>query len=148
MVSFGKKTSYFLGLCCLVLLFIPKINLITFKGRETAGVRVDDFLLLAVSFPIFWAHLALRTPLCTIEKWLFSIVIFGLLSYAINRLFVHQGYLHVDASILYALRILEYFIFFYIGSYVAQHFNVHSIIWAFFIMNFFLMIGQKVLINF
>lgn len=143
MVCLSKKTSYFLVLLCLPLLFLPKVNLITFGGRETAGIRIDDIALFSVSFLIFWAHIATKKPLFLIEKCLFTIVAFSLFSYACNRLFVSSGFLHVDANILYALRIFEYFIFFYIGFYAAQHFKSNTIIWMFFVMNFLLMGAQK-----
>jgi hypothetical protein len=144
MVGLSKKTSAFFAVLCLFLIFIPKVNFITFEGRETAGIRIDDIILFSASFLIFWAHISLRKPLFTIEKLMFIIIAFSLFSYAFNRVFVTLGILHVDANILYALRIFEYFIFFYVGYYAAQHFKIQTIIWSFFLINVTLMIAQKI----
>jgi len=141
--AFDKKTAYFFVALALPLLFIPKINLISFTGRETAGIRWDDIFLLFFALFLFWGHIATQKKLTNIEKTLFSVTVFSGFSFLINRFLVHIGHLHVDANILYAGRIFEYFLFFYIGYYARRFFDVDRIIVAMFSLNFFLMIFQR-----
>lgn len=139
---FDKKSSYLFSLTCLLLLFLPKINLITF-GRETAGVRVDDLVLLSFATLFFSGHLALRRGLTKLEKQLALIVGFSLLSFFLNRFFVLTGTLHVDASIFYAVRIFEYFLFFYVGAMAAPFIRISTIFTAFFLWNMAIILLQK-----
>ena len=57
---FDRRTSFFLVLCCLPLLFFPKVNLISLSKNETAGIRFDDIVLLFICVGFFWAHMALE----------------------------------------------------------------------------------------
>lgn len=139
---FDKPFSFFLVLCGLPLLFLPKINLISFGDRETAGIRFDDIALLALCVVIFWAHFSLHRTMNTIERTILAIVSFSLFSFALNRLFVQAEWLHVNASIFYCVRIAEYFIFFYIGAMSVQFFSTFTVIAAFFIWNAVLMVLQ------
>lgn len=138
-----SRTSYFLSFICIVLLFLPKINLISFGGRETAGIRIDDLLILTFSVVLMWAHFSLRKKFYDIEKLIFVIVGFSLCSFFLNRFFVDIGWLHVDAKVFYAVRILEYFIFFYIGLIASRIFDLRTVLTTFLVMNLGLMVLQK-----
>lgn len=140
---FDKSFSFWLVLCGLPLLFLPKINLLSFGDRETAGLRFDDFVLFFYCVIIFWAHFTLQKTMNSFERSLLIIVTFSLFSFALNRFFVQEGWLHVNASIFYCLRIAEYFIFFYIGAMSISFFRTSSVITLFFLWNAFLMILQK-----
>ena len=98
------------------LFFLPKVNLISMGGMETAGVRLDDILLFCFSLFFLFAALSLRKPLHKIEKALFALIALSLFSFAFNRLLLTLDAINVTSSILYALRPLEYFLFFYIGQ--------------------------------
>ena len=137
------KTSYFLSLICIILLFLPKINLISFGGRETAGIRIDDILILMFSLMLMWAHFSLNKKFYDIERVIFALVAFSLISFSLNRLFVDLGLLQVDAKIFYAVRILEYFAFFYVGLLAFRFFDLRSILTVFLVMNLGLMVMQK-----
>lgn len=140
---FDRKTSLFLILICLPLLFLPKINLIRVGEGETAGLRIDDFILFFFAVILFWAHRATRAGLSPIEFWVIALTAFSLLSFLSNRFLVSIGYLHVDAKVYYTVRIFEYFLFFYIGALAVQFISLETIIHTFFGMNLFLMILQK-----
>lgn len=140
---FNKPFSFLLVLCSLPLLFLPKINLISVGGKETAGVRLDDIVLLLLSALLFWSHFSLKKKIGEIERWVFAIAAFSLLSFLLNRFFVSQGWLHVNASVFYCLRILEYFVFFYVGAMAAQFFNPSDVVKAFFAWNLAIMALQK-----
>ena len=114
-----RKTSLFIVLFCLPLLFLPKINLIKFGG-ETAGIRIDDLILLCFSLILFWGHFGLEKPLRRIEWWLTGIIAASFFSYFLNRIFVSLDWLQVDAKIFYCVRLFEYFLFFYIGIMASQ----------------------------
>lgn len=124
------------------LLFLPKINLITFS-QETAGVRFDDAVLLGFSMLILWAHVAVQKKLNPIETCVFAVTLVSLFSFAMNRLLVAGDFLHVDAKVFYAFRIMEYFIFFYIGAMAVQFFRLNSLLVAFFLWNAALMVLQR-----
>lgn len=141
---FDLRTSLVIVLLCLPLLFIPKINLMTFDG-ETAGLRMDDLILLGFALILFWAHFGLRKKLFDIEWWVLILTVFSLFSFGLNRIFVGLGWLQVDAKIFYCVRILEYFLFFYVGAMASRftYFSTKNIIWAFFLWNVAFILMQK-----
>jgi hypothetical protein len=139
---FDKKLSLLLLLFTLPLLFLPKINLIGFES-ETAGLRIDDFILLFMAILMVWAHSLLDKPLQKIEMWILVLTGFALFSYLCNYLLVSANVLYFHSKIFYALRLLEYFVFFYIGNLVAQNFKTNIVIQLFCLWNFLLMTLQK-----
>lgn len=140
---FDSKSTLFLIIFCLPLLFLPKINLLSFGGRETAGIRIDDLVLLGTAVLILWAHFALDKKMLDIEKWMFALVGFSFLSFLSNRMMVAVGILHVKAIVFYVFRIFEYFIFFYIGLFCTRFMNPSKVIKVFFAWNLLLMLLQK-----
>ena len=140
---FDRYTSFWLMLCCLPLLFLPKINLMSLGDRETAGIRIDDIVLLVFCVVLFWSHFSLRKKMCPEERWMMALVLFSLFSFLSNRMLVATGYLHVNASLFYCLRLFEYFLFFYIGALAALFFRVSTVIKVFFLWNVLLMALQK-----
>lgn len=140
---FDRFTSFWLMVCCLPLLFLPKINLVSLGERETAGVRIDDFILLIFCVLLFWAHFALRAKMCDLERWMYALVAFSFFSFLSNRILVTAGLLQVNASLFYCVRLFEYFLFFYLGALCVQFFKISTLIKAFFLWNFLLMVLQK-----
>lgn len=140
---FDRKTSLLIVLFCLPLLFLPKINLIKFGG-ESAGIRIDDLILVCFALILFWAHFGLEKPLRRIEWWMIGIIAASFFSYILNRIFVSLNWLHVDAKLFYCVRLFEYFLFFYIGIMASQFFRISTVVRAFFIWNMAIMILQKV----
>lgn len=138
-----RKSSLLIVLCCLPLLFLPKINLISVGEGETAGLRVDDFCLLLFSFILLWAHFTVRKGLLKIELMVLALVGFSLLSYFSNKFLVSIDALQLEAKIFYSVRLLEYFLFFYIGILAAPFLSVRTVIKAFFVWNLLWMILQK-----
>jgi hypothetical protein len=107
-----------LGLLILVtlVLVIPKINLVSFGPYEGAGLRIEDFLILTFFVllgPIwFWyARAATRTEVAFFLFFTVSVVSL-LANLAFDR-----------GSILYALRIVEYWALFYAGV-LASRFGI------------------------
>lgn len=141
---FDNRTAFYIICMCLPLLFIPKINLVSFAG-ETAGIRVDDVVLLAFSLVLFWAHFGLRKKLYDIEWWVLGLTAFSFVSFGLNRIFIDLELIHVNAKIFYCVRILEYFLFFYIGAMATRFavFSVSNVVWAFFLVNMVLIFLQK-----
>lgn len=141
---FDRYSTFWIVLICLPLLFLPKINLIALADNESAGIRIDDVILLLFACLFFWAHTSLGQRLSDIERWVLILVGFSLLSFSLNRLFIFFGLLHVKASIFYCLRILEYFLFFYIGIFSVLFFRAGSIVKTLFLWNLVLMLLQKI----
>ncbi len=143
MSLFDNKLTQLLLFFTAILLFLPKFNLIS-MGSETAGVRIDDLILLGFSGVILLAHYILYKRLTTYEIWIVVLTGFSILSYFSNLFLVKYELLKINASPLYALRLLEYFLFFYIGSMSAQLKLGKVIIFSFFTWNLVLMMMQKV----
>lgn len=142
-LQFERYFSFWILFFCLPLLFLPKINLFSVAEKETAGIRIDDLILLVFSVVIFWGRFILQKRLGDIEKWVFILIGFSLFSYALNRLLVIFNFPHVPASIFYCLRLLEYFMFFYIGALASQFFKLSALIKTLFLWNLILMLLQR-----
>ena len=63
------RSVLLLVLCTLPLLFMPKINFTAMEG-ETAGVRIDDLILMIFTLVLLFAHFSLRKGITDIEKWI------------------------------------------------------------------------------
>lgn len=140
---FDKTLSRWIVYICLPLLFLPKINLLSFEGRETAGVRGDDLILFGLFILLLAAQWIRSYPLNRFERNLFALTAFAFISYLLNRVFVAEGWLHVNSVFVYAARLLEYFTFFYIGIECARIFSLDAIVRAFFLWNAAWMVLQK-----
>lgn len=121
------------------LFFLPKVNLITFGGGETAGVRIDDVLLFGFSFFFLFAATSLRKTISPIEKGMFALIFLSLFSFVFNRLLFALGEINVNASVFYALRPLEYFLFFYIGQMAFGRLSLSSLMFSFLMWNTLIM---------
>jgi hypothetical protein len=143
MQFFNRQFSFLILLITVFLLFIPKLNLWIIDPTETAGLRIDDVILLCLALLIFWAHTFSRTPLYQFEGWILLITALGCFSFLINRLLVSHGILPLDAKLFYCFRLLEYFVFFYLGAILSHYFSGRKIIYAFFFYNLLLMSLQK-----
>lgn len=139
---FQKGFLLFFVLVGLPLLFLPKVNLISFSD-ETAGIRLDDIVLLGFSIIILWAHVGIQKKLGPIETWTLAIALISFFSFVMNRLLVAGGFLHVDAKIFYVFRMLEYFIFFYLGTMAVSFFRLSSLVIGFFTWNVLFMLLQR-----
>lgn len=138
-----RKSVLLILLFCLPLLFLPKINLVKFSEKETAGLRLDDIILLSTAFLLFWARFMFRRSLSPFEKGLFVLVGFSFISFFSNRFLVSMDLLHVNAKIFYCVRILEYATFFYVGALAFPLISDRKIIYAFFLWNLLIMTAQK-----
>lgn len=139
---FDKKLSALFVAICIPLLFLPKINLIRFRG-ETAGLRVDDFILAFFACAVFFALLTVRKKLAKIELWMGVIVAFSLLSFSCNQFLFHIGAVPLRAKIFYCLRLFEYFLFFYAGLHLFRLLKLRVILGAFLLWNLAIMLAQK-----
>lgn len=140
---FERSFTFVLLMFTLPLLFLPKINLLQYGGRETAGIRIDDLVLMGFVVLLGWAHFLLRRRLREVEKWLFAVLGFSIFSFVINQFFYAIGWIHVTGNLLYALRILEYFAFFYIGLIAVEYVSSSTLIKSFIVWNCTIMVFQK-----
>jgi hypothetical protein len=118
------------------LLFTVKVNLVDVAG-ETAGLRLDDLLLLALAavFAAGWL-VRWRTRLASIEVCFLLMLAAFLLSNIWNLEVNHQS------SLLYTVRLVEYFLFFYLGIYYAQFYRLTPLVIAWLAVNGVLMVLQ------
>lgn len=140
---FDRRLSLILVLLCLPLLFFPKINLISFGGRETAGVRIDDLMLVGFGMIFLVAQFVKNRYLRDIEFWLLTLVCFSLISFLLNKILVEEGWLRPQAVLVYALRIFEYFFFFYIGYEASRLLTIDRFMRYFFAWNLVIMVMQR-----
>lgn len=140
---FDQKLSFVLLLITLPLLFLPKINILALDPGETAGLRTDDLVLFLFGSFLMLSHALSHQRLYKIEGWVLLITAFSLFSLLTNHLFVSLGFLPMNAKIFYVVRLLEYFLFFYIGAIASRHVNGVVIIRTFFLLNLILMALQK-----
>jgi hypothetical protein len=140
-----RSSSFWIVLLYVPLLFLPKINLVSF-GNETAGIRIDDILLFFLFLLCFWARQGtpfLNTRPCPIERSLVLFVSFSLLSFSLNRIYAAFGVLSQQASFFYSLRLAEYFVFFYLGILLRPIGTLSTILKLFFSWNLLLILFQK-----
>ena len=129
-----RRTIIVLGVA---MLFMPKVNIVAISG-ESAGIRVDDVLLLLI-FALLMAGVVLaRKPTINgIESIVFILIGYMLLSNLINL------HLFGRSSLLYSLRYLEYFLFFYIGQYFFDaRYSLARFLYAMLFVNAILMVLQ------
>lgn len=99
----------------LVLLFLPKWNLFAIPG-ESAGVRIDDLFLLFAAALLYRSYCLHRWPSTRSEQLFFLFVTCGIGSVLLNSLVRAEP---PSPRLLYAVRPLEYFLFFYAGRCFA-----------------------------
>ena len=119
------------------MLFMPKVNIVSIAG-ESAGIRVDDVLLLVLFALLMAGVLLARKPTINrIESIVFILIGCMLLSNLINLQMFGRS------SLLYSLRYLEYFLFFYIGQYFfAARYSVARLLYALLFVNAIVMVLQ------
>lgn len=92
-----------------LLLFLPKIGILEITGT-TIPLRADD-LIIAAAFPIVFAlHYRFNRKISDIEKRFAIFFLFSIISFFVSR------HWHDRSNILFALRHIEYFFFFYVGT--------------------------------
>lgn len=119
-----------------LVLLIPKINLINFAG-ESAGIRIDDLVLFFIFSVLFIGNLIKKNKFCTIEYYFFAALIIFISSNLFNILFYDRS------TIAYSFRILEYFIFFYIGYFFQKKYCIANLVWFILISNAIIMLLQS-----
>ena len=110
----AEEAASFLGrisLWPIVLLFLPKINLVSFGG-ETAGIRLDDIVLFVVALILVCGW---------IIKLNFKIEAIPRVTFIVIGLFCLSNLVNLDHSnVLYSLRLVEYLVFFWAGKSLVQ----------------------------
>jgi hypothetical protein len=138
---FDRRMALLLLALSLPLLFLPKINLLSFSG-QTAGIRIDDFALIIFGGLYFCGSFSWKRSLQPIEITVAAIIAFSFCSYLINKLHVESGYLHVQASLFYVFRFLEYFFFYYVGTLAVRYVSLGTILRVFVVWNLLFMVLQ------
>lgn len=90
-------------------LALPKINILNVGGFN-AGLRIDDILILAYALLHFISRLKGKLPkLDAVEVIFYCFVLVAFMSVAVGQVWFGRS------SLLFPLRYLEYFVFFYMG---------------------------------
>lgn len=131
--SFDPALRRLILFLTLPLLFLPKVNLIAITG-QSAGLRIDDFLLLCAGFLVVCGIYSSRRPLTTVESLFGCFLFSATLSVILNWISFYLGILNAAASPLHVLRLIEYFTFFYVGGLLLEHRTTLSLLaWLFFV---------------
>ena len=120
----------------MILLLLPKINFVGFRG-ETAGIRLDDIILLIVAgaMLIDWMG-RLELTIEPLPLAGFTVVGTSCLSNLANLGIGHS-------SILYSLRLAEYMIFFWSGKYLVRRgYDFYLLVKVLVLLNFLVAILQ------
>ena len=122
--SLSQTFERVIVITCVLLLFTPKINLLSVQG-QTAGIRIDDLLLFLI-FILLTAGF-ISSPRIKVSKieYRFGIVLMVFIFSNIINLILFSR-----SNLLYSFRYAEYFLFFYGGYYYAVHYNIRTLaIW-------------------
>ncbi len=101
-----------------LLLFFPRINLFSFGGAHTAGLRIDDIIILLIFVTLIFNHKIFKLNVSKSHLIYFTFVFISLLSFFFNN-FYEDSYLG-STSIFYPIRYVEYFVFFVVGSLIVN----------------------------
>ncbi len=94
-----------------ILLFLPKINLISFSN-ETSGIRLDDAVLLLVAIWLFGGWL---------KKLDFIIEPLPAVGFLVVGVFCLSNLINAGhSSLFYSLRLIEYLVFFWSGRALVR----------------------------
>ena len=116
------------------ILFIPKINLISLGTYQGAGIRIDDIIILLIA-PVFLYMICKKGTLSQVEFYFYIFFFYTLIVHFLNLPYSR-------GNILYPLRMLEYWLFFYFGRvFIEQDFFI-KVIAAFVIYSGLLIIAQ------
>lgn len=133
-----SSTRNILSHVFIFLLFLPKINIITISN-ESAGLRLDDIVLLICFLLFFGLKAFQRFKFNALERSYFAFFAIALFSNVVNIIFFSRS------NPLYSLRLLEYFIFYYFGLYFFlnnSRMSADKVLNAYLYFNFFIMALQ------
>jgi hypothetical protein len=129
-----NKFEQIVALLGVPLFFLPKVNLISFAG-ESAGLRVDDVIILLICLFIFIiAHR--DNP----KKIVFGAIIYILvciISNFLNIILFHRS------NFLYSVRFIEYYAFFYVGYFYAKRYKIITLVKWYLLISAVVMVLQK-----
>ena len=117
------------------LICIPKVNLISFAG-ESAGLRIDDIIILASAFVLFFKNKLIPVNIDRAFLIYYLFVFIALISYFFNRVFSDEP------SLFYVIRNLEYFIFFVAGTLLANPLKLIKFLYTYFVIQVVALILQ------
>jgi len=137
-----RKSAYFLLFFVFPCLFFPKINVFQI-ANQTAGLRIDDVIILFFCFAFLPLRFASKVPLTSVERWFFLFVAFGFFSLGVHAIFWHFELAYLPANPLYNVRFFEYFLFFYVGWIFARYFSLYWSVFVFVFFNIAFILLQK-----
>jgi hypothetical protein len=119
---FSLRTGRIFGLIGVLLLFLPKLNLVELQAGGAAGLRIDDVLLLTcfmlfASVLLYYSSVRPRGIELAFAGWMLALFASNVLNVMI----------YSRSSYLYSLRFIEYFLFFYFGYYFAQRYELRTL---------------------
>ncbi|GAB4007714.1 hypothetical protein GCM10028808_12090 [Spirosoma migulaei] len=121
----------------IILLFTPKVNLISFAD-QSAGIRIDDIIISCIAGTTFLLFSTIYKKKFSPLELLFYIFVFlGIFSNIINIVFNGQS------NLLYSFRNVEYFVFFYIGYFSRTKITITKVSYIYILINGFVIFLQK-----
>lgn len=133
-VAAGSMWMKCLGILGIVLIIIPKVNIIAVKGQN-AGLRIDDFVI-ALSWIIIVWHFVNNDNRLLGSLGYFTFIALSILSVVLGRVFGWHG------NILYPARLVEYFTFLYYGYCYSRSHKIYPAMIAIVAIEGLAMVGQ------
>jgi hypothetical protein len=110
-----------LALFVSILLLLPKIDLIPITGAS--AIRFDDILLFLMILLLFINFLKSSRKIIIKVEWIFALLfLYMVFSNILNISFFERS------NILYSIRYIEYFAFFYAGFYFSQKYSLQKLL--------------------
>jgi hypothetical protein len=135
--KFNSSINKSIAILGVLLFFTPKINLINIQQGESAGIRLDDILIGILCIFLICGFYTIGRSTLTRFEFLFGLLVASfLISNLINISLWKQS------NILYSLRYIEYFFFFYIGYYYSSWYKITDLIFWMLLINGVIMILQ------
>lgn len=133
-VAPGETWMGWFGVLGVILIIIPKVNIVTVHGQN-AGLRVDDFVIATSWLVILWHVVNSRGRLLGSLGYLTFIAI-SVVSVVVGWAFGWHG------NILYPARLVEYFTFLYYGYCFSRSHSLRSAMIAIVAVEGLVMVGQ------
>lgn len=114
-LKLNKAFNIFLIALIIVILVVPKINIISISGSRN-GIRIDDIFIaiyaVILFFRIIKKKIKFNKPIKTITIMFGIYVVINIASTIVNFI---RGEVGIVLSLLYGIRKIEYFMLFYAG---------------------------------
>ena len=119
---FRPRTGQILSSIGVILIFLPKLNLLDLQSGGYAGLRIDDIILLScftlfATVILYYSAIRFRKIEIAFSVWMIALLASNFVNIT----------LYGRSSLLYSFRFIEYFLFFYFGYYYSKRHELRTL---------------------